>query len=135
MPLVAGLGARWERKRLWMMTTWRAIKHDPKSVTFPDSEDVPSAIKNISTAQGMSRQWFGECHVNKNDTSTGSHVDGVGEASVFSLKTSHQLKTGGLCTVPSPGVDQSQSQRRGQGQHIMGPREGPPKKGSQQVTT
>ena len=32
-------------------------------------------------------------------------MDGVGEALVFSLKTSHQLKTGGLCTVPYPGVD------------------------------
>ena len=72
-PRVAGLGAHWERKRLGMMiarwATWRAIKRDPKGVTFPDSEDVPSAIKNISTAQGTSRQWFGECHVSKNDTS------------------------------------------------------------------
>ena len=87
----------------------------------------------MSTAQGMSRQLFGECHVSKNDMSPECHVDGVGEALVFSLKTSHQLKTGGLCTVPSPGVDQSQSQsqRQGQGQHMMGPHEGP-KEGSQQ---
>jgi len=58
-------------------------------------------------------RWFREGHVNssrsvtsaKNDTSPGCHVDGVGETLVFSLKTSHQLKTGGLCTVPYPGVD------------------------------
>ena len=32
-------------------------------------------------------------------------MDGVGEALVFALKTSLRLKTGGLCTVPYPGVD------------------------------
>jgi len=78
----------------------RAIKHGPKSITFPVSEDVPSAIKNVSTTQGMSGQWFEECRVSKNNTSSGCHVDGVGEALVFPLKTSHQLKTGGAC-VPS----------------------------------
>ena len=32
-------------------------------------------------------------------------MDGVGETLVFALKTSLQLKTRGLCTVPYPGVD------------------------------
>jgi len=35
-------------------------------------------------------------------------VDGVGETLVFALKTSLQLKTGGLCTVPYPSVDKVQ---------------------------
>ena len=39
------------------------------------------------------------------------------------------------CTVPSPGVDQSQSQRRGQGQHMVGPHEGPQRKEVNRVTT
>jgi len=29
-PRVAGSCAPWERKRLWMVTAWRAIKRDPK---------------------------------------------------------------------------------------------------------
>jgi len=33
---------------------------------------------------------------------TGSHVGGMGEALVFSLKTSYQLKTGGLVYRPVP---------------------------------
>ena len=57
----------------------------------------------MSTAQGMSRELFGECHVSKNDMSPECHVDGVGEALVFSLKASHQLKTGGLVYRPVPG--------------------------------
>ena len=38
-----------------------------------------------------------------NDTSSGWHVDGVGEALVFTLKTSLQLKTGGLVYRPVSG--------------------------------
>ena len=75
----------------------------PKSGAFPVSEDVQSAIKSTPMVQRMSRQWFEECHVSKSDTSLGCHVDGVGEALVFSLKTSHQLKTGGLVYRPVPG--------------------------------
>ena len=52
----------------------------------------------------MSRQWFEECHVSKNDTSSGCHVDGMGEALVFSLKTSHQPKTRGLVYHLAPGA-------------------------------
>jgi len=37
----------------------------------------------------------------------------MGEALVFSLKTSYQLKTGGLCTVPYPGVDQKSKSKHG----------------------
>ena len=54
---------------------------------------------------------FRERHVNNsrivesagNDTSSGWHVDDVGEASVFTLKTSLQLKTGGLVYRPVSG--------------------------------
>jgi len=74
-----------------------------QSVTFPDSEDVPSAIKKMSCAQGMSRQLPGECHVSKNYMSPECHLDGMGEALVFLLKTSHQLKTGGLVYCPVSG--------------------------------
>jgi len=36
---------------------------------------------------------------------------------------------------PVPGVDQSQSQRRGQGQRMVGPHEGPQRKEVNRVTT
>ena len=75
---------------------------------------------------------FRECHVNDsrivesagNDTSSGWHVDGVGEALVFALKTSLRLKTGGLCTVPYPGVDKVKVKvnARSQSQHKASPR-------------
>ena len=39
-----------------------------------------------------------------NDTSSAWHVDGVGEALVFTLKTSLQLKTGGLVYRPVSGA-------------------------------
>ena len=73
-----------------------------QNVTFPDSEDVPPTIKKMSCARGMSRQLLGECHVSKNDMSLECHMEGVGEALVFLLKTSHQLKTGGLVYRPVP---------------------------------
>ena len=54
---------------------------------------------------------FKECHVNDsrivesagNDTSSGRHVDDVGDALVFALKTSLRLKTGGLVYRPVSG--------------------------------
>ena len=51
-------------------------------------------------------------------------MDGVGEALVFTLKTSLRLKTGGLCTVPYPGVDlvKVKVNTRGQIQHKALPR-------------
>ena len=55
----------------------------------------------------MSRQLLREGHVNcsgNDDMSPECHVDGVGEALVFSLKTSHQLKTWGLVYRPVPGT-------------------------------
>ena len=71
----------------------------------------------LSPFQRMSHQslrallWFRECHVNNSrivesagsDTSSGWHVDGVGEALVFALKTSLRLKTGGLVYRPVSG--------------------------------
>jgi len=42
-------------------------------------------------------------------------------------ETSVSSRLGALCTVPSPGVDQSQSQR------MVGPLKGGPREGSQQV--
>jgi len=57
----------------------------------------------VRVLEGAFRRWCRRCHVSKNDTSPECHVDGAGEALVFSLKTSHQLKTGGLVYRPVPG--------------------------------
>ena len=78
------------------------MNHEARDKAFTISEDVQSAIKSTPMVQRVSRQRFEGCHVSKNDTSPGCHVDGVGEALVFSLKTSHQLKTGGLVYRPVP---------------------------------
>ena len=62
-------------------------------------------------------------------------MDGVGEALVFLLKTSHQLKTRGLVYGPVPGrwQSQGQSQRQGQSQHKASPRYGDAKCKHRQV--
>ena len=56
--------------------------------------------------------------------SSGWHVDGVGEALVFTLKTSLRLKTGGLVYRPVPGaLTKSRSKSkcwRGLGEETLG---------------
>ena len=75
----------------------------PKGVILPVSEDVQSVIKSAPMVQKV--------HVNDSrivesagsDTSSGWHMNGVGEALVFTLKTGLRLKTGGLVYRPVPG--------------------------------
>ena len=99
--------------------------------THPQPLDRAMCQK-IKAQLKASHLWRRECHVSntknvtspaqKNATSSECHVDKGGEASVFSLRTSVSSRLGGLCTVPSPGVDQSQSQS--QGQRMLGPLKG-----------
>jgi len=56
----------------------------------------------------------------------------LGQGLSLFAKASVNSRLGALCTVPSPGIDQSQSQRLIQSQHIVGPL-GESKEGSQQT--
>jgi len=64
------------------------------------------SIQRMSHQPLRTFQLLREGHVNgsKNvESARMTRHQGVGEALVFSLKTSHQLKTGGLVYRPAPG--------------------------------
>jgi len=83
-----------------------------ENVTSAAQENVTSATQEMPHHQGAT--WT------------------MGQGLSLFAENKYQLKTGGLCTVPSLGVDQSQNQRLSQSQHIVGPLE-KSKEGSQQT--
>ena len=81
----------------WIVPRVERLKHN-LSCHISGAENVASDAQRASRQliKGMSRQQ--ECH-----------VDTRARLSLF-VETSVSSRLGGLCTVPSPGVDQSQIQ-------------------------
>ena len=104
--------------------------------THPQPLDRTTCQK-IKAQLKASHLWRRECHVSSVENVTSAaqkeprHQSATwkkGEAFIFSLRTSVSSRLGRLCTVPSPDVDQSQSQS----QRLVRPLKGP-KEESQQI--